>query len=330
MIEIDKKRYKIEEIKDIKEIENYKDIETIKIISCYKKIELPKELDKLKKLYIEDYKDEIKIPKYKNLKELYLEDIKNDKIYELPKFNNLEKLIIKCCKGIIIPEYKKLRYLYIEKYIIDDNNKYKINRKYKNLICCKLKDIKKIKEINLESSKIKLFINENKKLKVNIKNKENYYKEINNKNIKKIINELFDENMEFINKFEERFNKIIEKHRDYGEFKEEYLNIIFKELFKEYPEYLKYENIDIFKRIIYENIDENIKNQKFNENILGFKEYYIAYKSFINNYTITLSCYNFNNINEIKKDILDFINITNTKYSLNDNNIIKTKRIRLN
>ena len=209
--------------------------------------------------------------------------------------------------------------------MIDENNIYEYNREYKNLRYCIIKDIINIKKINFESPKMKLLVNNDNNLKVNIKKCDNYYKEINNDNIKKIIRELYDENLQFINEFEDRFNKIIEKYKEKGIFNKEYFDkVIFKEFFKKYQIYLKYEYINIFKELIYENIDEDIQNHKFNEKILGFKEYYIAYEYFLINYIINLSCYNFNYINNIKNNIINFINIKNTNYFFE--NIIKSKK----
>ena len=328
-LKINDDKYIIKDIKDIYKYD-YKNIITLKIVKYYNKFELPKELDKLEELYIEDCINDIKIPEYKKLRKLYLENIKYNEIYELPKFKNLIILIIKCCKRLIIPDYENLEYLYIDKYIIDDNNIYEYNRKYNDLFYCILKEIKNIKEINFDSPKMRLLVNYNNDLKVNIKKSDNYYTEINNKNINKIINKVFDENIDFIIMFKKRFNEILEQHMNDGKFTKEYFEeVIFKEFFNKYNDYNE-EDIYMFKTIIYENIDEYIINHNFNETVLGFKTSYIACESFVNNYGLALSCCNFNYINEIKKDILNFINTTDTKYSLNDNDIIKTKKIKLN
>jgi len=310
MIEIiiNNNKYNIERIMDIYKYD-YKNIISLKIVKYDNNFELPKELDKLKNLYIEDCINDIKIPEYKKLRELYLKNIKLNEIYKLPNFNNIYKIIIKNCENIIIPEYEELEYLYIEKYNIN-NNEYIINRKYNNLICCILKEIKNIKEINLDCSKIKILINYDNNLKVNIKKNNTYYKEINDKNIKEIISEIINENIRFINDFEKRFNKIIKKNKEKGIFNREYFyNNIFKEFFKKYPIYLKYKEIEYIKKIIYNCISKKIYNHKFNDMIIDFKEYNYTYIFFIENYSGILYNYNFNYIIKKKKEFLNFINI---------------------
>lgn len=308
-IEINNKKYEIKDIKDIYKYD-YKNIISIKIIKYYNFFELPKELEKIEKIYIEDCINDIKIPKeYKNLKEIYLENIKYNEIYELPKLKKIEKIIIKCCKGLIIPEYENLEYLLIDKYIINENNIYEYNREYNNLRYCIIKDIINIKEINFNSPKMKLLVNEDNNLKINIKKSDKYYKEINNENKKKIISDIIDENINFKNTFEERFNKIIEKNKKKGIFNEEYFNkVIFKEFFKKYPMYLKYKDIENIKKIILDSITKKIYNRKFNDMIIDFKEQNYTYNFFIEDYTGFLYNYNFNYILKKKKEFLNFIN----------------------